>query len=351
MKLKFIPRRILMILPNWIGDVLFTTPAIRELKLNFPHAAITAMVWPSCVEVLRGNPDLNEILPLDEKGFYRGFKGKVRLLFDLRKKNFDTVFIFHRSRTRAIISFLAGIPQRVGYQMPGRARFLNVPLPHQDYDLVHRVDYYLGLVRVLGPKIQEPVQYVFSVGKSDENWASLFLSKKGIREGDLKIVMNPAGNWAPKRWSPSLYGRLARLMMESWNARVILIGTVKDEKIFQEMRKEAGPSLISVVGDTNLREMAALLKASDLYVGNDSGPTHLAHAMKVPLIALFGPQDPKITGPYGEGRAKVIFRNKGCQVPCYRPECETNRCIDEITVEEVFQAAAEILKGTVTACC
>jgi heptosyltransferase-1 len=113
------------------------------------------------------------------------------------------------------------------------------------------------------------------------------------------------------------------------------------------MRSVSHP-LISAVGETNLKQLAGLIKMSDLYVGNDSGPTHLAQALGVPILAFYAPQHPNHSGPYGDGVKALLYKNKGCEAPCYSPECEWKKCIDEITVEEAFEAASGLLnKSTI----
>ncbi|MBI1871243.1 MAG: lipopolysaccharide heptosyltransferase II [Chlamydiae bacterium] len=340
------PGRILLILPNWMGDVLFVTPSLHEIRLRYPQSSLTALVWPSCRPVLEGNPDINEVLPLDEKNFHKGFWGKIKLILELRRRNFDTVFLFSRSRTRGFISLLSRIPQRIGYQMPGKKHFLTHAVDAPPYDSMHRVEYYLGILRGMGFSISKKPQYVLEIDQESEAWAQKFFKEKGIKKDDLKIVLNAGGNWAPKRWSAILFGKLAKKMMELWGAKIILTGVSQDHAIFEAILKEASYPLVSAIDRTHLKQLAALFKNADLYIGNDSGPTHLAQAVKAPLIALFGPQDPKITGPYGEGKKTILFKNKGCQVPCFLPECEWKRCIDTITVEEVFEAAEKIVQSS-----
>ena len=344
---KLLVHRILIVLPNWLGDIIFTTPAIRAVRENYPNARISVLVWPSCKEILEDHPDINEILINDEADEHRGLFGKFKLIRQLRREKFDYAFLFHRSRTRAFLCFLAGIKERIGYATNRRGFFLTRSIKPLEYDSLHRVDYYLGIVRSAGLQVSNHPGCVFGVGRESEAWAEEFFLKNGVGPGDLKIIFNPGANRTSKRWSPANFGRLARRMIENWNAKIILTGVPKDHEIFQIIHHEAGHPLISAVGAANLKQFGALVKKSDLYIGNDSGPTHMAATLGTPLVALYGPQDPKITGPYGQTPKEIIFKNKGCAVPCRRSDCDQMRCIDEISVEEVKQAASRLLKDKI----
>lgn len=336
--------KILVVFPNWIGDVIFTTPALHVLRLNFPDAHFIGMVWPECADVLRGVSDVDEIMVYHERGRHRGLWGKIQFIMELRRRKIHQAYLFSRSKTKALLCILAGIRRRSGYATNGRALFLTTPVAPVDYDSMHRVDYYLKMLDGAGFKISGKHEYIFKEMEEDVLWAKDFLKRNGVDPKDLKIILNPGGNWRPKRWSPSLFGRLSRKTIETLGARIIVTGVSKDSPLLDEICREADRPILSALGKTSLGQLAALIKLCDLYIGNDSGPTHLAHALKKPLIALFGPQDPEISRPYGKGCAEIIFKNKGCKVPCFLPECEVNRCIDEISVEEVFEKAVDLLK-------
>jgi lipopolysaccharide heptosyltransferase II len=337
-------KRILFFLPNFIGDIFFTTPAIRAIRLNYPGAHLSALVWPGCAEVLEGNPDINEIILNREKERHRGFFGRWALIREIRKEKFDLVFLFHRSRTRAFLCALSGIPNRVGYSTKNRRAFLTMPLVPLNYDRVHRVEYYLGIVRGAGLEIAEPVRYVYEVHPNERTWAKEFLERSGIGPSDFKVILSPGGNRPSRRWSATNFGKLVKKMIETWGVKVILTGVNRHKEIFDEIKHEASYHLISAVGETNLKQLAGLIKEADLYIGNDSGPTHLAWALEKPILGFYAAQHPNHTGPYGDGPKVLLYKNKGCSVPCYSSECEWRKCIDEISVEEAFQAAGQLLK-------
>lgn len=336
--------RILIVLPNWIGDIVFTTPALHQLRQCFPAARIAAMGWPGGLGVLENNPDVNDLIPLDEEILYKGVTGKLRLLRTLKSGKYDCAVFFSRSRTRAFLCFLAGIPRRMGYATRGRNIFLSQAIRQPPYDGIHRVEFYLELLRRAGLATLPPYQYVFGVSAADLEWVRTFLASRDVAPERLKILMNPGGNWSPKRWSPENFGAVARWLIEQHDAAIILTGAAKDEALCRNIQEAAGRPLIITAGQTVLGQLAALIQLSDIYIGNDSGPTHLAHGLGVPIVALYGPQDPQITGPYGRSaHTIVLFKNKGCKVPCYLAECEWKRCIDEITVDDVLSAAKQLL--------
>ena len=187
-----------------------------------------------------------------------------------------------------------------------------------------------------------------------------FLRKHGVADKDRLIVLCPGGNWGPKRWPKKNFAQLADMLAEGLSAKIVLSGAKKDAVLVEEIRGMMKSSPVVSCGLTTLKELGALLERADLVVANDSGPMHLAVAMKSNVIALFGPTSPGLTGPYGKGNYRVIWKTKdcdpsagsgshpealeGCEVPCYDVTCIDNRCMKLITVEEVFKESEEMLK-------
>ena len=148
-------KRILIFNVNWLGDVLFSTAVIRNIRVNYPESYLACVVPPRCVPVLEDNPYLNEIIVFDEKAAHKGFWGKLAFIGFLRKKRFDSVFLLHRSFTRALITWLAAIPERVGYDTAKRRFFLTKRVKPLDISRVHRIDYYLGVIKGAGLAVKD----------------------------------------------------------------------------------------------------------------------------------------------------------------------------------------------------
>lgn len=331
-------KRILIVEVNWIGDVLFSTPFIRAVREAYPDSHIACLLHPRCVEMLESNPRLDEIIIYDEEGVHKSFWGKVKLISELRKKNFDIAFILHRSFTKALITYLAGIRQRIGYETKKRWFVLTKGVEEPAGE-THKVEYFLAIAEAAGIKTRKR-SYEFVVTDADRKSIDGLLEREGVGREEKIVVINPGGNWDPKRWPKENFAKLADQIAKRFNARIILSGAKKDIGLAQDIKDLMEAKPVITAGKTNLKQLGALLERSDLVVANDSGPMHMAVAVGAKVIALFGPTSPGLTGPYGGGDYTVIFKNDKCPVPCYDSTCTANRCMEDISVEDVMKAAA-----------
>ena len=337
-------KNILIVNVNWVGDVIFSTPFIKAVRDAYPDSYIACLLHPRCVDVLKDNVRLDEIITYDEEGIHKNLFGKLKLIAGLRKKNFDIAFILHRSLTKALITFLAGAKERVGYPTKRRGMFLTNQVEIPDSE-THKVEYFLNLARAC--KIAPgDVSYEFFIAGSDRQKIVAFLKDNGIGDKDLLIVLCPGGNWGPKRWPKENFALLGDLFIKKLGARVVISGAKKDIALAGEIKKLMDNIPVISCGKTTLKELGALLEHADLVVANDTGPMHLAVAMKTKVIALFGPTSPRLTGPYGRGNYRVIWKNEECEVPCYDVTCTGNRCMAAIKVEDVFKEAQDMLSRT-----
>jgi len=333
--------RILIVNVNWVGDVLFSTPLIRAVREKFPDAYIACMVAPRCKEILELNPRLNEVIIYDEGGAHKGPFGKLRLIFYLRSKRFDTAILLHRSMTRALIAFLAGIPKRIGYYTRKQRYLLTeaVDIPSEE---MHRADFFLNLGRSLGVSVKDR-DYEFFISDKDRESARNILAAEGIMPGDKTVAINPGGNWDPKRWPKENFALLADKIAEKFNARIIITGAKKDTGLAGAISSKMGQRPAITCGKTSLRELAAIFERAGLVISNDSGPLHIAVSMGARAVALFGPTSPCITGPLGKGAFVVLRGDVGCEIPCYDLSCGDHRCMNAITVEGALEAAGKLL--------
>lgn len=337
-------KKILIINVNWLGDVLFSTPFISAIRNNYPDSFIACLIVPRTLEILEGNPDLSELIIFDEEGIHKGLTGKIKLISFLRTKKFDEVFLLHRSFTRALICFLAGIPQRIGYYTKKRSFLLTKAIEPPD-EGKHKVEYFLDIARKIGLKV-EKADYKFFVSSSDRDYARKILDKEGISKGDNLVVINPGGNWPLKRWPKENFAKLADILSDSLKAKIVITGAGKDVKLAQEISSLMKHKAVVLSGKTNLKQLGAVLEEANLVISNDSGPMHIAASLKTPLIALFGPTSAAITGPYAGDSSLVLQKDIGCLVPCYNLSCRDNRCLKAISPEDVAQAAKTLFKNS-----
>ena len=335
-------KRILIVDVNWVGDVLFSTPFIRAVREAYPDSYIAALIHPRTKEVLEDNGRLDELIVYDEEFRHSGLLGKLRLINYLKKKRFDTAFILHRSFTKALIAYLAGISQRIGYAVKNRSLLLTKAVSEQA-GVVHKVEYFLNIARALGIKPNDN-SYEYFISDPDRARIKDFLKNNGVVDKDIIVVLCPGGNWDPKRWPKNNFAKLADILAENFNARIVIAGAKKDADLARDIKGMMKYPPIIAAGKTTLKELGALFSRADLVVANDTGPMHMAVAMKAKTIALFGPTSPEVTGPYGSGDYRVIRGQPECDVPCYDNKCRENLCMDAIKVEDVAQAASEMLK-------
>ncbi|MCX5680316.1 MAG: lipopolysaccharide heptosyltransferase II [Candidatus Omnitrophica bacterium] len=336
-----IGKRILIIEVNWLGDVLFSTPFIRAVRDADPNGYIACLVHPRCKEILEDNPAINEIISYDEGGLHRGVFGKLKLILSLRRKHFDTVYILHRSFTKAFIGLLTGARARIGYPTKGRERLLTIAVDEPDVG-THSVRYFLNLAGEPAAAAKEPA-YEFFVNDADRRYIKDYLSVRGIASDDKFIALCPGGNWGPKRWPKESFAALADMLAQKYNAKVVITGGTREKELAESIGSMMKQSALVTCGDTNLKQLGAIFERSCLVVANDTGSMHIAVATGTKVIALFGPTSPEITGPYGTGNYRVVKSLIECDIPCYDVTCRDNRCMKAISVEEVFKEAVGIL--------
>lgn len=346
-------RKVLVAEGGGIGDLIRVLPAIECLKDNFPAASISVLASPEAKEILSlfSKKDIiSEVIDYDLKSRHRGFLKKLFLILSLRKKHFDLIYAPDRGegmREEVLINFLTGVPHRLGFQKD-RAGSLNT-IKIELKENVPIVKQNLDILRHAGLQVTKE-EIDLSVPEKDILEAE-FLIKQLAREiSSPLITIHPGASWNAgyRCWPLEKYISLLQRLTKELQLKVIIIGNAGDIEIGKRILKEVeSPDIISVMGKTTLAQMAAIIKLSNLFLGNDSGPLHIALALKIPSVAIFGSTSPEqVIGT--QERCVVIRKNLACS-PCYvhqydyRPDCKDFRCLNEITVDEVFHAVKKVL--------
>jgi len=330
-------KKILIFNVNWLGDVLFSTAVIRNIRRNFPESFIACIIPSRCYPVLKGNPHLDEIIIFDDKDRHRNIFALLKFVCDLRAKKFDTVFLLHRSFSRALICRLAGIPERIGHYTKKRAFLLTKKIIPPKRESLHRIDYYLDIIEKAGLRVEDRhPEFFFS--DEDENFAADFLNKNLVKQDDFVVVINPGGNWPPKRWPKDYWAELADKLIENFKARLIISGSIKDASLARHIQQKMIHRPILACGVFNLKQLGALARRADLFISADTGPLHVANSVGAKkIIALFGPTSPEVTGPYPLKNVTILQKDVGCKVACYKVHCKDNRCMKAITPADVLK--------------
>jgi heptosyltransferase II len=336
--------RILIFNVNWLGDVLFSTAVIRNVRRNFPNSYLASAIPSRCYPVLKGNPYLDEVIIFDEKDRHSGLLPHLQFVRMLKDKQFDTVFLLHRSFSRALICRLAGISQRIGYKTKKRALLLTKGIPLPKKDSLHRIDYYLNVIEKAGLKVED--RYLeFFVDEEEITHTENLLAKHGISNKDFLVAINPGGNWQPKRWPKECWAELADKLISELGAKVIITGSNSDLALALEIKSAMKHEPFIACGKFNVKQFAALARKVSLFITADTGPLHIANSVGAKkIIALFGPTSAEITGPYPLKNVTILQKNVGCPIPCYEVNCKDNRCMRSISVEDVMEEARFIHK-------
>lgn len=331
-------KRILIFNVNWLGDVLFSTAAIRNIRRNFPCSFIACIVPSRCYPILKGNPNLDEIIIFDEKDRHKSIFKRFEFVRNLRMRDFDLVFLLHRSFSRALICRLAGIPERIGHYTRKRGFLLTKKIIPPARDSLHRIDYYLDIIERGGFKVED--RYLeFYYADSDTAHVKDFLSKHSVGEKDFLVAINPGGNWLPKRWPKEYWAQLCDKLIEKLDAKIVITGGHNDISLAEQITGLMKHKSIIACGVFSVKQLGALAKESSLFVTADTGPLHIANSVGAKkIICLFGPTSPFITGPYPAKNAVILQKNVGCKIPCYNLKCKDIRCMKAITPDDVIMA-------------
>jgi len=355
-------KRILIINPFGIGDVLFTTPVIRALKENLPDSFICYWTNERVRYLLEHNPQIDKIFGLSRgdikkicsKSRLRGFGALCGLLRNLRKEGFDIAIDFSLDHRYGLISRLIGIKKRIGFDYKNRGRFLTDKIRIDGYADRHVVEYNLDLLGLLNltPPASRNLELI--VSDEEKEKARELLFKAGIYERDLKIGIAPGAgaSWGRdavlKHWPPKNFAYLADKLIEEFNSKIVILGDAIEKSIAEEINGAMAHKAIDLTGATDLRELAAIISCLDILVANDGGPLHMAVALGIKTVSIFGPVDPVVYGPYPVSPKHIVLKKDLSCRPCYKkfktPVCLRDKeCIKSITISDVFDAVRRLL--------
>jgi lipopolysaccharide heptosyltransferase II len=337
--------KLLIVLPNWFGEALFVTPMLRALHAAQPDASIAVLGVPRSHEVLRGNPHIAEFLVYDERGADRGLAAKRALVRRLRAARFDVALILRRSLSRTLLLVFAGIPRGIGFANWKSGWLLTDPVPEPVVG--HKAEAYLRLLAPLGIT-PSPGPCEYWPLAEERAWAADWLARHRVADGRPLIVVHPGANWPHKRWPAERYAELINRLGADGSATILLTGGPDDGPLVLEIAKRLTVPTTTLVGEGTLRQLAACLERANLVVTNDTGPVHLAAALRRPTIALFGPTLPSYTGPLGDPRLTRVLHHPDCcpTIPCYQPTHPSHPGMAAISVDEALAACDSLLPQT-----
>jgi len=340
-------KKIIVRTPNWVGDAVMTLPALTALGKLYGGAKISVLAKKTVIPIYEFHPVVSGIIEYSED--HQGLRGRFRLSKELRAGNFHLAVLFQNAFDAAFISFISRIPARVGYGRDMRSGLLTEAVPFtEEVKKLHHIEYYLNIIKALGGPVTatRPMPKLYA-GTDEEKKAKALLAGAGLQKGRL-IGAAPGASYGPaKMWPADKFGETLLRLSEKLEAVPIIFGGPGDaeaaEKVFSHISKKI-PLAMNLAGKTGLAECIALLKGLHLFITNDSGAMHMAAALGVPTLAIFGSTDPALTGPTGPDTGFII-KKRPCN-PCFDRVCQFGHmdCMTAITVDEVCEAALKLTK-------
>ncbi|MEW6162422.1 MAG: lipopolysaccharide heptosyltransferase I [Nitrospirota bacterium] len=323
------PKKILIVKPSSLGDVVHSLPFLNVLKEQFPDAEVHWVIAKGLEGFLTGHPMIKKVWVFNKDMWKKlsqignSFSEIQTLLGGLRKEHFNIVVDLQGLLRSSIITIATGAPVRIGFKEAREgSRFFYTHKVEGGRD-IHAVDRYLKIARSLGCNITD-VCFPFPLSSN-----SSIITHHSSLARDY-AVMVPGARWKTKRWPPEKFGELSSLLP----LRTTIVGSKEDMSTANEIVTLSNGKSISLAGKTDLKELIEVIRGARFVVSNDSGPMHIAAALGIPVFAIFGPTDPMRTGPYGKGH--IIIREVLTCSPCFRKKCNDLKCMKSLSVEKVY---------------
>lgn len=331
-------KNILIIKMSSLGDVIHALPFSATLRKLYPKAKITWLVHPQFAGFVPDAPTIDEVIFFDKVAFNKmGFLGKINFLRTFRQelhdKHFDLVIDLQGLFKSAVIAWLTGCPNRIGYCEMREGSGLVSKAICGEHSQEHVIERYLDVARYLGADVEK---IDFPLPNLDKEAVSVRdkLIIAGMKDKDY-VVFVPGARWETKEWPPEHYATLADKVTADGTYVVLAGGPDETEKAELIKATAENDKIIDLTGKTSLRELAALIKGCKVYISGDTGPLHFAAALKKPLIAMYGPTKAERTGPYGGDNITVLTSPANC-AGCLKKHCSDWHCMYDITPEMVY---------------
>lgn len=316
------------------------TPVLEDLHHNFPQAKISVLCQPAIGALLAKDPHINEILRYQKPNswIHRAEHGDV--IMPLRRGEYDTGLLLTNSFSSAWWLWRGHIPRRIGFTSPYRWWLLTDRVNRPTHE-EHLVITYKRLLAPLSLPISSTLPKLY-ISSEETHQARQFLQRQLVDDSTTLIGINPGAAYgSAKCWLPERFREVTKRLIQRPNTKVIFFGDSTGASLVQHICQGLPANVIDMAGKTSLRELMALTYRCKAFLSNDSGPMHIASALGIPLVALFGSTNAYKTGPYNGGT--VIQKAVSCS-PCYQRTCPIDfRCMTQISVDEVYEAIIRLL--------
>lgn len=335
---------------NWIGDAVMSLPTIWKIREAVPDARLTLASPGWSADIYCICTAVDEVIQIPPKGGLLGLPSEFKAARLFREDYFDLALILPNSFRSALAPFLAGVKRRTGYGTGGRGMLLTEAVSVDRAAVVHTVHYYRPLLSALDIHWEEGSEkFGLELDENAKKTADGILKREGVDPAGEIIGFSPGAAWGPsKRWPAESFAKAASNLCSDSQRQAIFFGSTADSDLIADILEKTPENSAGLAGTfARLHHLAAAISRCRLLVTNDSGPMHLAAALGVPVVALFGPTDERISGPWtGASGKAIILRPPDC-LPCYNPRCRMKGtpCLARIAVEEVVEAAEKLLSA------
>ena len=353
------PSKILIINIFGIGDVLFSTPLISNLRKNYPNVKIGYVCNRRSAPVLQSNPKVDHLYIYERDEFYQIYKKSVfqflmklrSFLNEIKKERYDLVLDISLNTNINILCWLCGIKERVGLNYKNRSRFLTKKVNIKGFEGKHVIEYYLTLLDIIGCNIFERKMELF-INQENKQVVDKMLNSKGLDKSKklVGIVAGGGASWGKeaysRRWSCEKFAKLADKLIENYQVQIILIGDKTEVDLCDKIAQLMQQRCMVACGEANLMQFAGLLSRCHVVIMNDGGPLHISVAAGARTVSIFGPVDEYVYGPYSADKHIIVKKDIACR-PCYRrfrkADCEHISCLKTLEVEDVLQKVEGLL--------
>ena len=331
-------KKILVIRNDGIGDLLNSTPAISALREAYQDAHISVVVKPPGADMLILNPHVEEILIYDTDGQHGSLKSRWRFLKQLRAAHYDMAVVLRNSSESNFMAYISGARYRIGRRSE-RKRFsftLTHAITFRDpKGTRHETERNMDVARLVGA-VDAPRELVLRLSEEERAWARDFLHRNAQSDASLIVGVHPGGSSFDKLWPAENFASVANQLMQDYQAKIILFGGRGEDDLVRKIQDEmTSPPILAT--NIQLRQFAALVEECSLFLCNDSGPMHIAAALKVPTVAIFGPTDYVRWKPLNENTV-IVRRDIDCW-PCSAHKCKRDfECTKLLSIEDVWNA-------------
>lgn len=338
-------KRILISRTDRIGDVLLSTPVFKALRKKFPQSYIAVMVRPYARDIVLGNPYLNEVIIYDKYGAQRHLWSSIKFAWGLRRKRFDLALMLHPTNRVHLLAFLAGIKKRVGFNRK-LSFLLTDKVEHKKQEgKKQELEYTLDIIRFLGIEPEDKDLFM-PIRKDSEMYIEDFLSKETLEGDDRLVALHPGASCPSKIWPTERFAQVADKLADEFKLKVVVVAGPDDLDIGRNLLSLLHCPYIDATAKTTVSQLASLLRRCSLFISNDSGPVHIAAALGIPQVTIFGRAQaglsPRRWGPTGK-KDIILHQDVGCQ-ECLAHNCQRDfACLKAISADRVFSAARKLL--------